>query len=123
MRSPRRWHIIIGTVRADPGNGCHPSCYLSCFSGMQADWCHAWALTPAAILQENLAQVDKHTPYFVLCSALMKPVSAIINSKVMGSNQHYLGCMPLCGGGVSNASTAESTEEEVTCSNRQLIGV
>lgn len=99
MRSPQRQHIIICTVRADPGNGCHPSCCLSCLSGMQADWCHPWALTPAAILQETLAQVDKHTPCILHCCALMNPISAIIHSKVMDGNQDNLGLMSLKGEG------------------------
>ncbi|TNN76976.1 hypothetical protein EYF80_012822 [Liparis tanakae] len=49
--------------------------------GMQAGWRPPWALTPAAFLQDNLAQADKQTPSSVHRGALMKPISAIINSK------------------------------------------
>lgn len=65
--------------------------------GMQAGWLLPWALTPSAILQDNLAQADKQTPASVQRGALMKPTSTIINSKVMDSNQHNLGLMSLMG--------------------------
>ncbi|KAJ4929697.1 hypothetical protein JOQ06_018719, partial [Pogonophryne albipinna] len=49
--------------------------------GMHAAWLLPLALTPSAILQDNLAQADKQTPPSVQRGALMKPIPTIINSK------------------------------------------
>lgn len=57
----------------------------------------SWALTPSAILQDNLAQADKQTPSSVQRGTLMKPIPTIINSKVMDSNQHNLRLISLMG--------------------------
>lgn len=65
--------------------------------GMQAGWLLPWALTPSAILQDNLAQADKQTPSSVQWGTLIRPIPTIINSKVMDCNQHNLRLMSLMG--------------------------
>lgn len=65
--------------------------------GMQAGWLLPSALTPSAILQDNLAQADKQTASSVQRGALMKPISTIINSEVVDSNQHNPRLMSLMG--------------------------
>lgn len=82
----------IGTVGADRGDGCHPSC---CLSTLQA--CKQVGFLP---LLEPL-QLSRRTTWLRLINtqtpmipgavgggALIKPLSTVINSQVMDSEQH-----------------------------------
>ncbi|CAB1429868.1 unnamed protein product [Pleuronectes platessa] len=52
--------------------GKKPFCHLP---GMEASWLLSWALTPSAILQDNLAQTDKQTPPSVVTQRVTRMTS------------------------------------------------